>query len=94
MDDSSPSPEPAPAKQLVREVLRAWDPEGLIELDLPEKEYEPEVKEITRRVGAVEGKAGMINLLREVFSQMLGRDYSREECEKAGKRLYQKLSDI
>ena len=91
MCDSDRSPTGEPIERVVRDVLRDWDPEGLIEMGLPENEYEPEAKRICDRIATVSSPEDVIDLLQAVFTWMFGRAYSWQECRAPGKLLFQRL---
>lgn len=91
LNSSSPSGEENPSKQIIREMLREWDPEGLIDLGAPEDEYEPEAERVSSRLENIESTSDMIELLRGTFSHMFGREYSGDEGQEPEKRPFRKL---
>jgi len=84
-------PDVIPSEQIVQDVLREWDPEGLIEMGLPANEYNPEAERICNRLPEVESAEQMTSLLQGVFSQMFSRDYALEECEEPGNEIFRRL---
>jgi hypothetical protein len=79
------------SKRVLREILRKWDPEGLIEMGLPKNEYDPEVERICAQLEEVNNAEEMAALLKTTLSNMFCREYSQLECRKFGNIIYRRL---
>jgi hypothetical protein len=74
----------------IRELLNAWDPIGLIALEAPEDEYDPEVRAIYRvlRSGKAQSGEELSPRIAAILNEYFGAKFAAENCSDVAKNIW------
>lgn len=79
-------------RAIVRRVLAAWDPYGLLSGGAPPDEFDAEVALVTARVPKIVSPESAAAHLSGVFSQQFEAErFGIDACREAGRDLYEQL---
>jgi hypothetical protein len=76
----------------IKQIIDTWDPIGLLAMDCPEDEYEPEIKELFARLNTSLSADKTAKIVYDVFIEMFGADTFTEELSKCKEIALQILS--
>lgn len=85
---------PTLVHKIVKDVIDAWDPEGLLEQGAPQDEYDDEVRSIVHKIAQVHNYRTSIELIALVFKthfEHLATRYSYAFCKGVGEKLFNLL---
>lgn len=81
------------ALAVVREVILAWDPHGLVHGGAPADEWDAEVAALVRVIPRIASEADASHAISRVFTNALGPDdFGPDACEATGRRLFAALA--
>jgi hypothetical protein len=77
---------------VVRTVIHAWDPYGLINAGAPADEWDDEIARIVAKVPYITSESDATNVISSVFTAAFQPEgFSVKDCAPVGERLYQSL---
>lgn len=78
----------------VAEVIREWDPYGLLGMGAPADEFDSEISAVVAQIPRIHSAIDAAHAVSRVFSSSFepGR-FSREACAEVGARLFQRLQE-
>lgn len=77
---------------LVRGVINAWDPTGLIAGSAPADEWEEEIARLVAQVPQIRSEADAVDAVSRIFTASLAPvEVSAAECARVGRALYEAL---
>ena len=80
------------AFETVAEVIRQWDPDGLLAGGAPRDEYDREIAKIVTSIPKISCALDATRTISDVFSEMFDpADYAPEKCSATGSLLYTRL---
>ena len=81
------------AVQVVRQVIREWDPYGLLASGAPADEFDAEIFLLVSRIPRITSEALAAQSVSEVFSAKFERDiFTPEACAETGRELFARLA--
>jgi hypothetical protein len=81
------------AIRVVRQVVRRWDPYGLLASGCPPDEFDREIVAVVNQIPPIRSSTDAAHALSRVFSSAFDRQRFRpEDCVVAGAELYEALS--
>jgi len=78
---------------VVGEIIREWDPDGLLAGGAPPDEYDGEIARILPHVRQIQSAADAAAVVSGVFASAFGRDDSSEAYAAVGERLFSALRE-
>ena len=80
---------------VAREVIHEWDPYGLLASGAPEDEFDSEIASIVRQFPRIQSRRDAVLVVSRVFSSSFEpKQFTPEQCEQAGEKLYEALKKI
>ncbi|WP_409274603.1 DUF1871 family protein [Neobacillus sp. SCS-31] len=77
---------------LVKEVIDEWDPIGLLGMGCPDDEYDPEIKDIVKRLSNSNSVDVLTKEIQEVFIKWFGEHLSTRDCLSAAQKILVRMS--
>ena len=78
---------------LVRSIIHAWDPYGLIAGGCPDDEWDLEIAGLMERLPSIASADDAIRAISEVFSQsLIPEHFPPDRCTKVGLKLFDALA--
>ena len=87
-------PREAGIVELVRRVVREWDPLGLLAGGAPEDEWDGEVKALVKQVPRIRSEKDAAHAVSRVFSSLDRDRFTPDGCSEVGRVLYLALREV
>jgi hypothetical protein len=82
------------AQLLVKKIVNAWDPCGLLQGGAPEDEFDPEINDIVRLLPRIKSPDEAIKVVSEVMTfWFAAENFSVEKCAAVGKELFDRCRE-
>jgi hypothetical protein len=82
------------AVNVVADVIRSWDPYGLISGGAPSDEFDREIRSVVSQIPRIASSNDAVHAVSRVFSSAFERErFGVNECREVGAQLYRALTD-